>query len=98
MRPPVTNRDSDTASVEDAGLIGLRALAWALADADRASRLLALTGLDPQALRANASDPVTLAALLGFLESHEPDLVACAADLAINPAALVRARQLLDAQ
>ncbi len=93
MRPPVTNRDSG----EDASLIGLRALAWALSDGDRASRLLALTGLDPQALRANAGDPATLAAVLGFLESHEPDLVACADALAITPAALVRARQLLDA-
>ncbi|OYX39380.1 MULTISPECIES: DUF3572 domain-containing protein [unclassified Sphingomonas] len=92
MRPPVTNRDS----AEDAGLIGLRALGWALSDGDRASRLLALTGLDPQALRANATEPATLVAVLGFLESHEPDLVACADALAITPAALVRARQLLD--
>ncbi len=93
MRPPVTNTDS----IEDASLIGLRALGWALSDGDRASRLLALTGLDPQALRANAGDPATLAAVIGFLESHEPDLVACAEALAITPAALVRARQLLDA-
>lgn len=94
MRPPVTNEDTS----EDALLLGLRALGWALSDADRASRLLALTGLDPQALRASAGDGATLAAVLGFLESHEPDLVACADALAITPAALVRARQLLDAQ
>lgn len=94
MRPPVTNRDSS----EDASLVGLRALGWALGDTDRASRLLALTGLDPQSLRANATDAATLAAVLGFLESHEPDLVACADALATTPAALVRARQMLDAQ
>jgi predicted component of type VI protein secretion system len=79
-------------------LLALSALGWALAEPDRANRLLALTGLDPQTLRASAGDAATLAAVLGFLESHEPDLIACAAALATTPAALVRARQQLDDQ
>ncbi|MGJ3628682.1 DUF3572 family protein [Sphingomonas sp. MMS24-JH45] len=37
-----------------------------------------------------------LAAVLGFLEGHEPDLVACADALGTTPAALVRARHELD--
>ena len=94
MRPPVTNEDADQAAL----LLGLHALGWALAEPGRASRLLALTGLDPQTLRASAGDAATLAAVLGFLESHEPDLVACATALATTPAALVRARQQLDDQ
>ncbi len=71
MRAPETNEDAIT--------LALGALVWTLGDDDRASRLLALTGLDAAALRAGAGDPPVLAALLAFLESHEPDLVACAA-------------------
>jgi hypothetical protein len=38
-----------------------------------------------------------LAALLGFLESHEPDLIACAEALDRKPEHLVRARMELEA-
>ena len=77
-------------------MLALGALVWTLGDDDRASRLLALTGLDPATLRAGAGDPQTLAALLGFLESHEPDLIACADATGTTPAALVRARHSLE--
>ncbi len=90
MRAPVTN--------QDATVLALGALGWALGAQDRAERLLSLTGLDPQTLRANAGDPATLAAVLGFLEAHEPDLIACADALSTTPAALVSARQTLDNQ
>ncbi len=76
---------------------GLAALAWTLGDADRARRLLALTGLGPAELRARAAEPALLAATLGFLEAHEPDLVACADALALKPADLVAARAELEA-
>jgi hypothetical protein len=76
--------------------LALHALAWTLGDGARASRLLDLTGLDPQELRARAGDPALLAAALGFLESHEPDLVACAEALEVTPAALVAARNALE--
>ncbi|NCP11939.1 MAG: DUF3572 domain-containing protein [Sphingomonadales bacterium] len=67
----------------------LSALAWTLSDDDRAARLLALTGLDPDELRAKAGDPVLLAALIAFLAGHEPDLIACAEAIGCPPAALV---------
>ena len=63
----------------------------------RAERLLALTGLDADDLRARAGDPALLAAVLGFLASHEPDLLACADALDIAPEALVAAQQELEA-
>jgi hypothetical protein len=72
--------------------VALAALAWTLAEPQRAERLLALTGLDPAGLRASAGEPATLAAALGFLEAHEPDLIACAADIGTTPAALVATR------
>lgn len=83
--------------VADSSEIGLRALVWTLAEPNRAMRFLDLTGLDPAGLRATAGDPSTLAAVLGFLESHEPDLVACAADLGVAPETLVAARDGLGA-
>lgn len=76
--------------------IALQALVWTLGDPGRASRLLDLTGLDPAGLRARAGEPALLAATLGFLESHEPDLIACADALEIPPARLVAARQELE--
>ena len=82
---------------EDANALALRALAWTLAEPDRANRLLDITGLTPSDLRLRASERPVLAAILGFLENHEPDLVACAGALGTTPAALVAARGELDA-
>lgn len=83
-------------SRDEAQITALAALAWTLADDRRAERLLSLTGLSPEILRANAGEPMTLVALLSFLEGHEPDLVACAAALGLDPARLVRMRELLE--
>ncbi|GAA0726093.1 DUF3572 domain-containing protein [Sphingomonas japonica] len=76
--------------------IALQALAWTLGDPARADRLLALTGLDVPTLRARAGERTTLAAILGFLAQHEPDLVACADALAIPPHALIAAHATME--
>jgi hypothetical protein len=80
----------------NAEALALSALSWTLSDSDRAARLLALTGLTPEGLRASISEPSLLSATLGFLEAHEPDLIACADDLGVTPARLVAARRDLD--
>ena len=80
----------------DGETLALGALGWVLADEARAERLLALTGLTPEGLRARVQDADFLAAVLLFLENHEPDLVACAAALAVAPPVLVAARQELE--
>jgi hypothetical protein len=71
----------------------LRALAWVLSDTARAGRFVALTGLSPETLRSVADQPVTHAAVLDFLRAHEPDLIAAAAALALDPADLAAARE-----
>ena len=76
--------------------LALGALSWTLAEDARAGRLLALTGLTPDALRARLGEPAFLAAMLRFLEAHEPDLLACAEALEIAPARLVEARRRLE--
>ncbi|KQT34799.1 hypothetical protein ASG29_01160 [Sphingomonas sp. Leaf412] len=89
MRTASTNEEA-------AETTGLRAVAWIIGDDDRAGRLLALTGLDADALRDGLGDRTVLAAVLAFLESHEPDLLACAAALETSPETLVRARAALE--
>ena len=81
---------------DDPVALGLAALGWIAGDPERIGRLLALTGLEPQELRARAAEPSMLAAALGFLEGHEPDLLACAEAIHATPAALVAAREALE--
>ncbi len=86
MPPPDSNDET----------LALQALVWTLAEPARASRLLDTTGLDPADLRASASAPATLTAVLGFLEGYEPDLIACAEGIGTTPAALVAVRERLE--
>ena len=76
---------------QETEILAFRALGWVLEDQDRAARLLALTGLDPRELRSGLEDPAMLASLLGFLANHEPDLVACAESINVDPARLAEA-------
>ena len=77
-------------------MLALAALGWILEDNARAERLVALTGLTPDDLRARLGDPQVLSAILRFLEAHEPDLIACAEALGVAPTALVEARRELE--
>ena len=58
--------------------LALAALAATLGDERRAQRFLDLTGIGTDELRAQGGRAGLLAALLRFLEAHEPDLVAVA--------------------
>ena len=82
---------------DDPAALALSALAWTLGEDARAQRFLALTGLEPADLRAAAEEPATLDAVLGFLEAHQPDLLACAAAMNIKPERLIAARERLNA-
>ena len=77
-------------------VLALAALAATLGCERRAQRFIDLTGIGTDELRARAGDPVLLAALLRFLEGHEPDLVAVAEELGVEPAVLVEARRELE--
>ena len=81
----------------DPEALALSALGWTLAEEARAQRLLALTGLSPEDLRERLGEPSLLAAVLGFLEAHEPDLIAAADALNVAPSELVEARRRLEA-
>jgi hypothetical protein len=89
MKIQETNREA-------AHALALSALGWTLTDEARAQRLLALTGLTPKGLRERLAEERLMAAVLRFLEAHEPDLVACAAELEVSPLQIVAAREALE--
>jgi hypothetical protein len=74
-------------------VLALAALAETLGSERRAQRFVDLTGIGTDELRRRAADPTLLAALLRFLEAYEPDLVAVAEELGVEPEELVRARR-----
>lgn len=76
--------------------LALHALVWTLGEPDRAQRLLDVTGMTPADLRTRAGEPAVLSAVLGFLESYEPDLIACADGIGARPEAIVAARAALE--
>ena len=80
----------------DAEAIALAALAATLGDARRAQRFIDLTGIGTGELRRRAGEPSLLAALVRFLEAHEPDLVAVSEELGVSPDVLVEARRELE--
>ena len=81
---------------EEDEALALHALGWILADEPRAERLLGMTGLSPESLRASLGQRATLAAVLSFLTGHEADLIACADALAINPEQIAAAARRLE--
>ena len=78
--------------------LGLGALAATLGDDRRAQRFLDLTGIGTDELKSRAADPVLLAALIAFLEAHEPDLIAVSEAMGVDPASLSAARLRLEGQ
>ena len=84
-------------STNDAETLALSALAATLTDERRARRFLDLSGIDTEELRLRAAEPALLAALLRFLEAHEPDLIDVADAIGVKPAELVAAREGLEA-
>jgi hypothetical protein len=57
--------------------------------------LLSLTGLTPDSLRNGLGDPAMLGAVVEFLCAHEPDLIAAADALGVEPHDLAAARERL---
>ncbi len=84
-------------SEEETVALALNVVAWTLSDQTRAERMLSLTGLDPESLRENLTRPATLRALLDFVLDHEPDLLACARAIGVEPAEIAAARRRIGA-
>ena len=82
----------------DAHAVALSALAATLTDERRARRFLDMTGIGTDDLRLRVDDAGLLRALIGFLEAHEPDLLAVSEQIGIKPDALVAAGRALETE
>jgi hypothetical protein len=80
---------------ENAEAAALAALAYLLADDDRAARFLTMTGLAAAELRHHAADPAFLGGVLDFVLEDEPLLVGAAAAAGLRPERVAILRQRL---
>ena len=91
-------RPRNASTLEDAEIIGLRALAFLADDENRIGRFLALTGLSTEELRTQAGEASTLHAVLEHLAGDESLLLVFAAAAAIEPDRIGPALQVLAAE
>lgn len=76
-------------------MLAISALAHIAADAGRLERFLAVTGLDPSGLRAEAGKPGFAGGVLDYVCADEALLVGFAAEQALAPEAVAAAQRLL---
>jgi hypothetical protein len=82
-------------SREAAESLAIQALSYLAQDPELLSRFLALSGIDPVAIRAAAAQPEFLAGVLAYLAQDEALLVRFAAETGVPPEAVERARAVL---
>ncbi|MEO1747216.1 MAG: DUF3572 domain-containing protein [Pseudomonadota bacterium] len=71
--------------------IATSALSWIASDGEQISRFMALTGIEPNQIRAAASEPGFLAGVLEFLLGHEPTLMRFCDDNDLSPTLVQKA-------
>ena len=84
---------SDNTMNADHESIAIGALSWIASDGEMMTRFLALTGIEPDQIRAVASEPGFLAVVLDFLLAHEPTLTRFCDDNALDPKHVAAARK-----
>jgi hypothetical protein len=82
-------------NLDEAEVIALKALTFLVSDEDRLSGFLALSGMDLQDLKEQATDINTLAGLLDHVLAHENLLVEFARSLSCRPESIMCARHKL---
>ena len=78
-----------------AGELAIRALGFIAADPEELSRFLALTGIEPSAIRAAAAEPGFLGGVLAYIAGNERTLMTFAAQAGIAPEEIEKARTVL---
>jgi len=82
-------------SRQTAESLAIAALAFIAGEPRRLGRFLALTGIDPESIRAAAREPRFLLGVLDHMAAEEPLLLAFAAENAIPPSAVMEARDII---
>src|SRR5262245_55952914 len=72
--------------------LAIAALGFIAGEPERLGRFLAMTGIGPDSIRAAARDPQFLLGVLDHLAADEPLLLAFAAENAIDPGEVIKAR------
>lgn len=80
---------------QDPETVAITALSFLASDVEKLGLFLRLTGMEPSEVRAAASSPHFLAAVLDHIMSDEKLLTAFAADSNISPETVPVARQAL---
>ena len=95
-KPDPTPRERrPSMGAEQAEMLAISALSHIASDPERLDRFLAVTGLDPASLRAEAGKPDFAAGMLDYICADEALLVAFAAEQGLAPEAVATARRLL---
>jgi hypothetical protein len=82
----------NTHKAPDSEVIALNCLTFLAEDGERLGRFLALSGVSPQSLRAQAREPSFLAGVLDYLLSDEKLLLEFSATQDLKPEAVISAR------
>ncbi len=75
--------------------LAAKAFAFLAAEPERLERFLSLAGIDPGNIRAAATEPGFLAAVMEHLMADEPLLLAFAANEGVKPGQVVKAARAL---
>jgi hypothetical protein len=95
------NRQSERGKIDVAGrqeaarTLATVALGFIASDTKELTRFLALTGIDPGAIRIAAKEPGFLAGVLGYISGNERTLLAFAAHASVAPEEIETARIIL---
>jgi hypothetical protein len=81
--------------LDAASELALGALGFIAGDPEELSRFLALTGIDPDAIRAAAAEPGFLGGVLTYVAGNERTLLAFAAEAGVAPEEIEKARTVL---
>jgi hypothetical protein len=84
-------RQTVTDARKAAESLAIEALAFIASDPERLSRFLALTGIEPQEIRAAAQDPTFLAAVVDYVAADERLLLDFVRDNGGDPREVARA-------
>jgi len=76
-------------------VIALKSLSFLAEDSERLGRFLALSGVSPQSLKTQASEPSFLAGVLDYVISDEKLLLAFAESAGLKPESVTTARRKL---
>ncbi len=91
-------RRGHRAEEPDAETIAIAALSYLATETDELARFLAVSGLEPTALRETATSPAFLIGLLDFILEDDRRVIALAEAQGIAPEAVVRARNRFEAR